>query len=97
MWFQVSLKQLVYNVLLPNTIYCNTQSCIAMTKNPSFHAWTTYVDVQYHNIYAKAQWKIKLLHDMFLENKLKANIIYFSQSILHLSVIDLTSTNFRWT
>lgn len=32
---------------------------------------------------------------MFLENKLKANIIYFSQSILHLSVIDLTSTNFR--
>src|SRR5437667_4991014 len=49
-WIHRLLKELGYDVSNQNTISTDSQSAIALAKNPEHHARTKHIDVQYHFI-----------------------------------------------
>jgi hypothetical protein len=48
LWLQYVLKQLDKRDFSGKMLYTDSQSAIALTKNPEHHARTKHVDIQYH-------------------------------------------------
>ena len=49
-WLRKMLKDLCCNQEEATIVWCDNQSAIAITKNPSFHARTKHIEVQHHYI-----------------------------------------------
>ena len=47
-WLRQLLCDLGHRQTDPTTVWCDNQSCIALSKNPVFHARTKHVAVHYH-------------------------------------------------
>lgn len=47
-WLRKLLFELGFPQLSPTTLYCNSQSAIALSANPKFHSRSKHVDTQYH-------------------------------------------------
>ena len=50
LWLRKLLADFSYEQKEATAIFCDNKSAIDMTKNPSFHARTKHIDVQYHFI-----------------------------------------------
>lgn len=67
------------------TIFCDSQSVISLVKNPTFHARTKHVDVQFH-----------FVHDMVENGKVKMEKVDTLENVVN-ALTNLVSTkNFRW-
>ena len=83
-WLRHLLQDLGLQQNNPTKIYCENQSCIALTQNPKFHARTKHVE---YNItsYAK-KWRIKRWSWNFAKLKSSMQIswwrVYLKQSTL---------------
>ena len=47
-WLRKLLCELGFPQSNPTTIYCDSQSAIALSENPRYHSRSKYVDTQYH-------------------------------------------------
>lgn len=47
-WFRSLLKDMKYSVDSATTIYQDNQACIALAKNPVYHARTKHIDIKFH-------------------------------------------------
>ena len=54
----VSLKDLEYIDQSTTTIFRDNQGCIALAKNPEYHARTKHIDIKFHFL------PEKVLHDV---------------------------------
>lgn len=58
----IQLKRLCFDIGLDVgyiIVWCDSQSAIFLAKNPTFHARTKHIDVQYHffsSIWQKMEW-----------------------------------------
>lgn len=57
-WLQALLHKLGYSITFLDTLFCDNQSCIALSKNPKFHARSKYIDIRFHFLYKKVQAKL---------------------------------------
>ena len=53
LWLQQLCKNIEFIQTKPTTIFCNNQSCIALTQNPKFHSRTKHVEIQHHFVQEK--------------------------------------------
>jgi hypothetical protein len=54
-WLRKILTDLGYTQDQPTVIYGDNQSCIALTKNPTYHARTKHIDIQHHFVREKVE------------------------------------------
>ena len=47
-WLRKLLCELGFPQSNPTTIYCDSQSTIALSENPKYHSCNKYVDTHYH-------------------------------------------------
>jgi hypothetical protein len=47
-WLRTLLKLIGFGQTVATTIYCDNESAIMLTKDPSFHARTKHIDIQHH-------------------------------------------------
>lgn len=47
-WLQAIIQELGYSLALPSTLFCDNQSCIALSKNPKFHDRSKHIDLRFH-------------------------------------------------
>ena len=52
-WLRQLLGDLGYPQKKSSTIWCDNQSCIAIARNPVFHARTKHIEIQYHFVREK--------------------------------------------
>jgi hypothetical protein len=57
-WLQAIIQELGYSLHLPSTIFCDNQSCIALSENPKFHDRSKHIDIRFHFLQEKVQTKI---------------------------------------
>ena len=48
LWLQTIIKEIGYQLHLPNTLYYDNQSCIKLSQNPKFHDRSKHIDLRYH-------------------------------------------------
>ena len=57
-WFRMLMKEIGYiSTDIPTTLLVDNQSCMALAKNPAYHARTKHIDVQHHFIRDKVEDK----------------------------------------
>ncbi|MCO5611828.1 hypothetical protein L7F22_066087 [Adiantum nelumboides] len=49
-WLRRILTDLGVQVAIATTLQCDNQSCMAIAKNPVFHARTKHIEIQYHYV-----------------------------------------------
>jgi hypothetical protein len=54
-WLRAFLDNLGYKQLNPTSILDDNQSCISLTKNPTYHARTKHIDIQHHFVREKVE------------------------------------------
>lgn len=47
---QTMIHELNFSLQLPSILFCDNQSCIALTNNPRFHDRSEHVDIRYYFI-----------------------------------------------
>lgn len=58
LWLQNLISELGYDLNLPSIIYCDNQSCIALSENPKFHDRSKHIDMRFHFLREKVNSKI---------------------------------------
>lgn len=48
-WLKGLISEML-GTLFPSKVYCDSQSAIALSKNPSFHNRTKHIDVKFHYV-----------------------------------------------
>ena len=54
-WIRYIFEEMGFPQRNPTKIFCDSQSCIAMIKNPAFHGRTKHIDRKYHFIRSKVK------------------------------------------
>ena len=67
------------------TIYSDSQSAICLAKNPTFHARTKHIDVQYH-----------FVRDMVEDGKVKLEKVETSVSVVDALTKPVSTEKFKW-
>ena len=67
------------------TIYSDSQSAISLTKNPTFHARTKHIDVQYH-----------FVRDMVEDGKVKLEKVETLVNVVDALTKSISIEKFRW-
>jgi hypothetical protein len=63
LWLWTLLKLISFAQTDPTTIYCNNESTITLTRDPSFHAHMKHIDIQHHFAHKHIQsCNIKFTH-----------------------------------
>ena len=57
LWLHQFISKVFQPLKNPITLYSDSQSTIALTKDGSYHAWTKHIDIQYHFIRFEVQKK----------------------------------------
>ena len=75
-WFQRFFKETGFLLDGPMTIFSDNQSCISLSRNPTFHARTKHVEIHHHFVREKIEeGKIDLVfcgtQDMVADNLTK--------------------------
>nr|PNR58450.1 hypothetical protein PHYPA_005445 [Physcomitrium patens] len=73
-WLQILFKEIVHQVILLSTIYCNNQSYIAMTQNPYFYDYIKHINIKCHYIRDKVK-KNEVVLEFIPINEMKMNIM----------------------
>jgi hypothetical protein len=60
-WMRKILVVLFGSHLDPTVIYCDNQSCIKLSINSVFHDRSKHIDIRYHHLGDRVQWKIMFL------------------------------------
>eukprot|EP00253_Pinus_taeda_P033891 PITA_33891 len=68
-WMRKILVGLFNSHLDPTVIYCDNQSCIKLSANPSFHDRSKHIDIRYHHIRDCVQRRIMLLSYIPMEDQ----------------------------
>jgi hypothetical protein len=55
LWYRSLLKELGFPQEKPTIIRCDNEGAMALAKNPTYHAKTKHIDVQYHFIREKVE------------------------------------------
>ena len=54
-WLQRFFKEIGFLLDGPMTIFSNNQSCISLSRNPTFHAQTKHVEIHHHFVREKIE------------------------------------------
>ncbi len=54
-WIQQFLQDIWFPLPNPTTLLVNNQGAIALTSNPTFHAWTKHIGVHHHFIHEQVE------------------------------------------
>jgi hypothetical protein len=49
-WLRRILMDVAVPIRTPTVLRCDNQSCMAIAKNPVFHARTKHIEIQYHYV-----------------------------------------------
>ena len=84
----IQLKRLCLDIEFKQgvvTIYSDSQSAISLVKNPTFHAKTKHIDVQYH-----------FVRDMVEDNKVKLEKAETLVNFFDALTKPMSTEKFRW-
>ena len=74
LWLQQIFAKVFQPLEKPITLYSDSQSAIALTKDGSYHAWTKHIDIQYHFIHFKVQINL-LIYVVYCSTDMTADIL----------------------
>lgn len=57
LWLRHLLSEIGFPQLNPTLIYCDNQSCLALTKNSRFHDRSKHIELRYHFLRQKVEDK----------------------------------------